>query len=92
MKKLRNDVYNLFVNTHVRIKIYREFYHGPMLILDTDYGFYKLFLNSNITSFIGYMDNTMIKLPIYFNSHMRIDEQIINIIPKFFHVLFDPER
>ena len=28
MKKLRNDVYNLFVNTHVRIKIYREFYHG----------------------------------------------------------------
>ena len=46
------------------------------------------FFNSNITSFIGYMDNTMIKLPIYFNSHMRIDEQIINIIPKFFHVLY----
>ena len=60
----------------------------PMLKLDTDYGFYKLFLNSNITSFIGYMDNTMIKLPIYFNSHMRIDEQIINIIPKWFHVLY----
>jgi len=24
----RNDVYNVFVNTHVRIKIYRAFYHG----------------------------------------------------------------
>jgi hypothetical protein len=24
---VRNDVCNLFVNTHVRIKIYREFYH-----------------------------------------------------------------
>ena len=24
---LRNEVYNLFVNTHVRIKIYLEFYH-----------------------------------------------------------------
>jgi hypothetical protein len=24
---LGNDVCNLFINTHVRIKIYREFYH-----------------------------------------------------------------
>jgi len=36
--------------------------------------------NSNITSFIGYVNNTMIKLLIYFN--LRIDEQIINIIPR----------
>jgi len=35
-----------------------------------------------MASFIGYIDNTVIKFPIYFNSHMRIDEQIINIIPK----------
>ena len=28
MNLLRNDVYNLFVNTHVQIKIYQEFYHG----------------------------------------------------------------
>jgi hypothetical protein len=27
MNSLRNDVCNLFVNTHVRIKIFREFYH-----------------------------------------------------------------
>ena len=27
MNLLRNFVYNLLVNTHVRIKIYREFYH-----------------------------------------------------------------
>jgi hypothetical protein len=27
MNSLRNDVCNLYVNTHVRIKIYREFYH-----------------------------------------------------------------
>jgi len=36
---------------------------------------------SNITSFIGYINNTMIKLTIYFSSLMRIDEQITNIIP-----------
>ena len=40
-------------------------------------------LYSNVTSFIGYIDNTVIQLPIYFSSHMRIDEQAINIIPKF---------
>jgi hypothetical protein len=27
MNSARNDVINLFVNTHVRIKIYREYYH-----------------------------------------------------------------
>jgi hypothetical protein len=40
----------------------------------------------NMTSFIGYINNTMIKLKIYFNSHMRIDEQIRNIIPQWIHV------
>ena len=45
---------------------------------------YRMLLNvnSNMMSFIGYINNTMIKLQIYFNSHMRIDEQIISIIPK----------
>jgi len=28
----RNDGSNLFVNTHVRIKIYREFHHGVIYI------------------------------------------------------------
>ena len=37
--------------------------------------------NSNMTSFIGYINNTVVKLTIYFNSLMRIDEQITNIIP-----------
>ena len=32
-----------------------------------------------MTSLIGYI---MLKLLVYFNSHMRIDEQITNIIPK----------
>jgi hypothetical protein len=36
---------------------------------------------SNMTSFIAYIDNTMIKLTIYFNSLMRIVEQITNMIP-----------
>ena len=31
---------------------------------------------------IGYINNTVIKLTIYFNLHMHIDEQIINTIPK----------
>lgn len=43
-------------------------------------------LNYNVTSFIGYVNNTVIKPPIYFNSHMRIGEQIKNIIPKGIHV------
>jgi hypothetical protein len=30
--------------------------------------------NYTETSFIGYINNTMIKLLIYFNSHIRIDE------------------
>jgi len=43
---------------------------------------------SNMASFIGYINtcNTVIKLPTYFNSHMRIDEQIINIISKSIRV------
>ena len=32
--------------------------------------------NSNMTSFIGYINNTMIKLTIYFNLHMHIEERI----------------
>jgi len=32
MNLLMNDVYNLFINTHVRIKIYWEFYHGIIYI------------------------------------------------------------
>ena len=28
----RNDINNLFVNMHVRIKIYQEFYHGIIFI------------------------------------------------------------
>lgn len=32
MKSFRNDVNNLFDNTHVQIEIYREFYHGIIYI------------------------------------------------------------
>ena len=32
MNLLRNDVYDLFVNMHVRITIYREFYYGIIYI------------------------------------------------------------
>jgi hypothetical protein len=47
----------------------------PMLKLTTDYGLHELFLNSNMTSIMGYIhyvNNRVIKLQIYFNSHMRI--------------------
>jgi hypothetical protein len=47
---------------------------------------YRLVHYSNMTSFIGYIHNTMIKLTIYFNSLMRIDEHITNIIPLWIHV------
>ena len=39
-----------------------------------------LYLTDDV--FIDNLNNTMIELPIYYNSHMRIDEQITNIIPK----------
>ena len=42
--------------------------------------------NSNITSFVGCINNVVIQLYIYFNSHMRILEQIISIIPGWFYV------
>jgi len=32
--------------------------------------------------FIGYINNSVINIEIYFNLHMRIDEQILNIIHK----------
>jgi hypothetical protein len=32
MNSLRNDAYDLFVITHVQIKIYREFYHKHVYI------------------------------------------------------------
>ena len=32
MNLFRNDVYNLFVNMHVRIEIYLEFYRGIIYI------------------------------------------------------------
>jgi hypothetical protein len=37
-------------------------------------------------SFISYINNVVIKLPIYFNFHMLIVQQIINIISKWFRV------
>jgi hypothetical protein len=42
--------------------------------------------NSNTTCFIGYVNNAVIKLMIYFTSHMLIARQIMNIIPEWFHV------
>ena len=48
-------------------------------------------INSNMMSFIGYINNLVIKLPIYFNSHMRIvcqikAVQILNIIHTIFNL------
>ena len=53
------------------------------IYLDSNLSFNALWAKSysNTTSFIGYINNTMIKFTIYFNSLMRIDEQITNIIP-----------
>jgi hypothetical protein len=35
---------------------------------------FLVFFNFNMTSNIGYINNTMIKVTIYLKSHMRIDE------------------
>jgi hypothetical protein len=41
-----------------------------------------------MTSFSGYINNAVIKLPIHFESHMRIVRQIMNIIHRRFHVFY----
>jgi hypothetical protein len=38
-----------------------------------------------MTSFIGYMNNAMIKFQIYFTLHMCIVEKIMDSISKWFH-------
>ena len=34
MKSIRNDVDNLFDNRHMRIKLYQEFYHNIIYIIN----------------------------------------------------------
>jgi hypothetical protein len=48
--------------------------------------FYILNSNSQMTPFIGYINNSVIKFLIYLNSHMRIVWQINDIISVQFHV------
>jgi uncharacterized protein (UPF0212 family) len=43
--------------------------------------------NSKMTSFFVYINNSMIKLLISFNSHPCIAEQITNISPKGIHLV-----
>jgi hypothetical protein len=38
-------------------------------------------------SFIGYINNAMIKFQIYFTSHMHIAGQMMDMIPERFYVL-----
>ena len=49
MNLLRNDVYRLFVNTHLRIKIYREFYHFIIYIANEERHI-RMKLNSFMTN------------------------------------------
>ena len=41
---------------------------------------------SNMTSFMGYVNYAVIKLSIYFNSHVRIVGQIMEVITEWFYV------
>ena len=42
--------------------------------------------HSNMMSFIGYMNDAMMKLLIYFDLHIRFVKQSINIISKWIHI------
>ena len=42
--------------------------------------------NSNMTSFIGYINDTMLKLTIYCNSHKPIDEHIAQFLTEFMYL------
>ena len=47
--------------------------------------------NSNMTSFIGYINNTMIKLTIYFNLHMHIENELqTSFLSEFIYSYKDP--
>ena len=52
---------------------------GALYLLLADMYIHALLPQRNET--ISYINNTMIKLTVYINSHMRIDEKITNIIP-----------
>jgi hypothetical protein len=56
------DIYNLFANTHVRIKIYREFYH-VLFILTMKYVVLE-YIDKNLL--ISYV---LAVLSIYFYNH-----------------------
>ena len=48
--------------------------------------FPEIIYDSKMTSFIDYITNSVIKFPIYFNSHKRIVGQVMDMILKWFHV------
>jgi hypothetical protein len=52
MNSFRNDVYDLLVNKHVRIKIYQEFYHGIIYI--TNEGRHVRILNIKLYIYIKF--------------------------------------
>ena len=43
---------------------------------------FKIRFNSNMTSFMGYINNTVIKFLLYHALHMYMVEQIVAITPK----------
>jgi hypothetical protein len=52
--------------------------------LETEHHRISTIYNSNMTSFICYMDNAVIEFQIYFTWHMHIVGQIMNTISKWF--------
>ena len=47
----------------------------------------QVMIDSNMTFFIHHIHNGKLRFPILFNSYMRIVRQIMDIIPKWFHVI-----
>jgi predicted glycoside hydrolase/deacetylase ChbG (UPF0249 family) len=77
-KKIHDAVYNS-LGSLIDSHNFNKYYVLEKIRLQND-------ANFNIMTFSGYIDNTVMKLPIYFNSHMRIVEQSLNIIHWIIHV------
>ena len=65
MNLLGNDVYNLFVYTHVRIKIYQEFYHSIIYIANEGHHVrIKVMLCASSLLIVHHLDITMSPTPL----------------------------
>jgi hypothetical protein len=72
----------LFHIVSIIYQIIQHYIYNVFKLFNITSGMYQIIQHSNKTSFNGYINNAMIKLPIHFNSSIHIARQIMDFIPK----------